>query len=57
MTLTLKLLPLSIDSTKMPFLPAIRPPVAVIVTPHTRLPWNLNSSMCKYIRTYSVKSP
>ena len=56
MTQTLKLLPLSIDSTKMPFLPAIRPPVAVIVTPHTRLPWNL-SSMCKYIRTHSVKSP
>ena len=41
MTLTLKLLPLSSDSTKMPFLPAIRPPAPVIrlwvVTPHARL--------------------
>ena len=39
MTLTLKLLSESSDSTKMPLLPAIRPPVirARIVTPHTRL--------------------
>ena len=39
MTLTLKLLSQSSDSTKMPLLPAIRPPVirVQIVTPHTRL--------------------
>ena len=38
MTLTLKLLSQSSDSTKMPLLPAIRPPVVRIriVTPHTR---------------------
>ena len=41
MTLALELLLLSSDSTKMPFLPAIRPPAPVIrlwiVTPHARL--------------------
>ena len=39
MTLTLKLLPQSSDSTKMPFLPVIRHPVikVQIVTPYTRL--------------------
>ena len=39
MTLTLKLLSWSNDSTKMPFLPAIKPPIIRerIVTPHTRL--------------------
>ena len=41
MTLALELLLLSSDSTKMPFLPAIRPPAPVIrvwiVTPQARL--------------------
>ena len=39
MTLTLKLLSQSRDSTKVPLLPAIIPPVirVRIVTPHTRL--------------------
>ena len=39
MTLTLKLLSRSSDATKMPFLPAIRPPVIRVrrVTLHTRL--------------------
>ena len=39
MTLTLKLLSRSSDSTKMSFLPAIRPHIirVRIVTPHTKL--------------------
>ena len=39
MILTLKLLSQSSDSTNMPFLPAIRPPVTRgwIVIPHTRI--------------------
>ena len=40
-TVSLRLLPLSSNSTKMPFLPTIRPPTLVIrlwiVTPHARL--------------------
>ena len=57
MTLTLKLLPLGRDSTKMSFLPAIRPPVIriQIFTPHARL--HVEQYMQIYYRIHSVKSP
>ena len=60
MTLTLKLLSQSSDSTKMPLLPAIRPPVVRIwiVTPHTRLHMKTSQLLMQiYYSIHSVKSP
>ena len=60
MILTLKLLSRSSDSTKMPFLPASRPPVTrgQIVIPHARLHADPQQQhMQIYCRINSVKSP
>ena len=61
MILPLKLLSLSSDSTKMPFLPAIRPPALIrlwIVTPHAKLHVeSQRQHMQIYYRIHSAKSP
>ena len=59
MTVTLKLVTRSSDSTKMSFLPAVRPVIkGKIVMPHTRLHAEpLQQHMQIYCRIHSVKSP